>query len=65
MDYKEGTKITTTFLVKEGLLENPKQEYKIVAGRKFNLNLIFEVTNMTEGAKKQAHLKTEPDKNNN
>ncbi len=65
LDYKEGTKVTTTFMAKEGLIDSPRQEYRIVAGKKFNLKLIFEVTNMTDGAKKQAQVNLAPDKNNN
>jgi large subunit ribosomal protein L15 len=52
--YKDGTKVTTDFLVKEGFIENPRTSYKIVAGDDFSKKLIFETKKMSEVAKKQA-----------
>ncbi len=52
--YKDGTKITTNFLVEEGFIENLRTSYKIVAGKNFNKTLFFETEKMSEGAKRQA-----------
>jgi len=54
IQYKDGTKVTVDFLIKEGFIENPRASYRIVAGRKYKQNINFELDSMTEGAKKQA-----------
>lgn len=52
--YKDGTKVTVDFLVKEKFIENIRTPYKIVAGQKYQKSLIFDKVNMTDGARKQA-----------
>ncbi|MDD5693001.1 MAG: 50S ribosomal protein L15 [Patescibacteria group bacterium] len=59
--YKDGTKISAEFLVKEGFIENIRTSYKIVAGNNFNKQLTFEIDKMSAGAKKQVeNHKTKP-----
>jgi large subunit ribosomal protein L15 len=56
--YKEGTKVNVDFLVKEGFIETTKTKFKIVAGKKLEKSLKFEVEAMTDGAKKQIEKST-------
>jgi large subunit ribosomal protein L15 len=56
--YKDGTKVTLDFLVKEGVLSSKTTSFKIVAGKRgLEKKITFEVENMTAGAKKQAGIK--------
>jgi large subunit ribosomal protein L15 len=52
-DYKDGTKINKALLVKDGFLEDGRTPFKIVSGNLFNKKLVFEIDEMTEGAKKR------------
>jgi len=58
--YKDGTKVTVDFLIKEGFIDNPRSPYRIVAGKEYKQNLVFEIDSMTEGAKKQARKLSKP-----
>lgn len=53
---KSGSKVTIETLVKEGLITNSRQAYKIVASPKYSNTLTFELESMTEGAKKQTQI---------
>ena len=57
--FKEGTKVSADFLVKEGFISNIRTPYKIVAGKDYKNSLVFETESITAGAKKQA-MKSEP-----
>jgi large subunit ribosomal protein L15 len=54
--FKDNTKVTVDFLVKEGLIASSNTRFKIVAGKNgLTKKVTFEVADqMTEGAKKQA-----------
>jgi large subunit ribosomal protein L15 len=51
--YKDGTRVTVDFLIKEGFITKAKIPFKIVASKKYQGSLVFEVDSLTEGAKKQ------------
>lgn len=56
--YKAGTKVTVEFLVKEGIINDKRSPFKVVAGRHFTNSIELAVESATEGAKKQS-VKTE------
>jgi large subunit ribosomal protein L15 len=51
---KSGGKVTIETLVKEGFINDIRTPFKIVASTKYTNNLSFELSSITEGAKKQA-----------
>jgi len=51
---KAGTKITIDLLVKEGLIDNVRTKFKVVASKEYTGSLVFEVESITAGAKAQA-----------
>ena len=51
---KKGSKVSVETLISEGLIENSRTKYKVVASARYTNELNFELTNMTVGAKKQA-----------
>ncbi len=52
-DLKAGTKVNTDKLVEMGLIQTSKERYKVVASANYKNSLVFEVSSITEGAKKQ------------
>ncbi len=62
--FKNDSKINVDFLVKEGLIENNKTAYKVVAGKNYTGSHVFDLEFMSEGAKKQikkAEKKNQPE----
>jgi large subunit ribosomal protein L15 len=59
---KKGSKVTVETLVSGGMIENNRTKYKVVADAKYSNELHFELEKMTEGAKKQATVKTKAEK---
>lgn len=59
---KSGTKVNAESLLKAGLISGLKEDYKIVAGKKYENSLVFDTDNMTAGAKKQAEKSAKPAK---
>lgn len=51
--FKSGSKVDVDTLVKEGFIANKRTAYKVVASTKYTNTLTFDLTSMTEGAKKQ------------
>lgn len=50
---KTGTKVTVDVLINKGFIKNKQTKFKIVANPKYNNTLTFDLTSITEGAKKQ------------
>ncbi len=55
---KRGSKITVETLVELSMIDNVRTRYKVVASKNYTNELTFELESMTEGAKKQATVKT-------
>lgn len=53
VSYKDGTKVTVEFLVREKFIENARTPYRVVAGKKYKNSLTFDNIKMSVGAKKQ------------